>query len=331
MRDTLNRTLAAARTLGLAALVATLLSVWLFEPERAAGPESFYGMVIDPEIEIDKAMPRLAELRVHTVRLRMDVKDWGRPPANTGAKVYDGALEQARLLDTQGFQVVLQVASEGGAMPSYARARALFEWLLDRPGGTAVDVFEVLGPATVNASNADAFSLTLSLDEQAHRYVDGPLRAAADVFHKARRKVLGAAFTPWQQAASFNVRGANTTAVTAAYLRAGYLDHVDFAGLRPALGSPAAQVDWVRRTGSLFDRKQVWVSEWGLDRNTYPEPAGYARAVNQAVTGLRPLVAVACYLALTPGPDSYGVVQSGPGGYRPLEPAYSIYRGWPKT
>lgn len=324
--------LRSGRTAGIAAVIAALLSVWLFSPKHAAGPTAFYGMVVEPQVDVGKAVPRLGELGVHTVRLRMNVKDWGRPEANTGAAAYDGALVQAPKLKAQGFQTVLLIDSEGGAMPSYTRARALFEWLLRRSGAKSVDVFEILGPVTEHDSNADAFSLTLSLNDQAQRYVDGPLKAAVDVFHHARRKVLGAAFTPRQQLASFNVRGGTSTAVTAAYLRAGYLDRVDYAGLRPTLGSPAAQASWVLTTAKLFGKKKaVWVSEWGLDRSAYPDPAGYARAMDQARTRLRPLVGVVCYQGFTENEQSYGVVSLTVQGYRALQPAYDLYRGWRKT
>lgn len=328
--SSLGGTLLAARNLGAAALAMTLLSMWLLAPGKAAGPDAFYGMVVDPQIDIDKAVPRLSELGVRTVRLRMDIKDWGQPTANTGSAAYDGALGQAGRLARDGFQVVLQVNSEGGAMPSYARARGLFQWLVRRPGADSVDVFEVLGPVTVKATNADAFSTTLSLDQQARRYVDGPLRAAQEVFHSARKKVLGAAFTPWQQVASFDGHGTDTLAVTQAYLNAGYLKRVDYAGLKPTLGTPTAEVDWIRVVAKLFAPKPVWISEWQFDRTAYSDPAQYAQATGQAVNGLHSLVAVACYQAFTPGVDSYGVVQPGLAGYRPLQPAYDTYRQWPK-
>jgi hypothetical protein len=328
---TMGQALQAARNLGLAALAATLLSTWLMSGSHAAGRDAFYGMTVDPQVEVDKAIPRLSELGVHTVRLRMDVKDWGRPAANTGGANYDGALAQAGPLEKEGFQVILQVASEGGAMPSYGQAKGLFQWLLRRSGAASVDVVEVLGPVTVPASNADAFSTTLSLDQQAHRYVDGPLRAAVEVFHAGRKKVLGAAFTPWQQVANYDSHGTDTLAVTQAYLRAGYLRRVDYAGLKPTLNTPTAQVDWVRVVSKLFAPKKVWISEWQLDRGSYPDPSEYAAAMGQAVGPLHTLVAVACYVSFTPGPDSYGVTDPGLSGYRPRQPAYSTYRQWPKA
>ncbi len=319
-----------ARNLGIAALAATLLSTWLMSPDKAAGKDSFYGMVIEPQVEVDKAIPRLADLGVHTVRLQMDVKDWGQPATNTGAKAYDGALAQAGPLDNEGFQIILRINSEGGQMPSYARAKAVFQWLLTRPGAAAVDVYEIMGPVTEKASNADAYSTNLSLDQQARRYVNGPLRAAAEVFHRARKKVLGAAFTPMQQVASYDTRGTDTLAVTRAYLHAGYLDRVDYAGLQPTLATPTAQVDWIRVVGKLFAPKKIWVSQWELDRASYPDKADYAAALSRAVGPLHDLVAVVCYQSFTPGADSYGVVLPAFSGYRAVQPAFNTYRGWPK-
>lgn len=326
----LGKAVVVARNLGIAALAATLLSTWLMTPGQAAGKDPFYGMVIGPQIEIDKAIPRLADLGVHTVRLQMDITDWGRPAANTGAPAYDAALAQAGPLDREGFQIILRVNSEGGQLPSYARAKAVFQWLLKRPGAAAIDVYEIMGPVTEKATDADAFSPSLSLDQQAHRYIDGPLKAAAEVFHRARKKVLGAAFTPFQQVANYDTRGTDTLAVTRAYLHAGYLDKVDYAGLKPTLATPTAQVDWVRVVGGLFSPKKVWISEWELDRNSYPDPGDYARALTRAVSSLHDLVSVACYQAFTPGPDSYGVVLPAFSGYRPVQPAYDTYNGWPK-
>jgi len=326
----LTKTAKTARNLGLAALVAALLSSWLFPPSKAAGPDPYYGMVVDPTVDIGRAIPRLAELGVHTVRLRMDVKDWARPTANTGAAEQDGWVRQAEELDKQGFRVVLQVASVGGAVPSYARASGVFGWLLRRTGAGAVDVVEILGPVTEHDSNADAFSTTLSMDAQARHYVGGPLRAAWDVFHPAGKSVLGGAFTLWQQAKDFSGVGTYTLAVTRAYLRAGYLKYVDFAGLQPYVSSAASQVEWVRQAKVLFGETPVWISEWGLNRSDYPTLAEYSQAMTRAATALRPLVATACYATLTPSDTSDGVVRAGLTGYRPVQPAYDTYRSWPK-
>ena len=89
-------------------------------------------MVVGPQVDVDQAIPKLGALGVNTVRLRMSVKDWSNPAANTGADQYDGALQQAPKLADKGFRVVLQVDSEGGAMPSYARAKELLQ-LADGP------------------------------------------------------------------------------------------------------------------------------------------------------------------------------------------------------
>jgi hypothetical protein len=318
------------RNLGIAALAVTLLSVWLFHPGKAAGKNAFFGMVVEPGIETDKAIPKLGDLGVHTVRLRMDIKNWGNPGANTGGDPYDSALAQAGPLDKQGFQVVLQVNSEGGLMPTYDQAKRVFQWLQRRSGAKSVDVWEIMGPVTERASDADAFSPTLSLSDQAHRYVDGPLRAADDTFRRDGKKVLGAAFTPRQQVADFDTRSTDTVAVTRAYLDAGYLGRVDYANLKPVMQTATSQVDWVRVVAKMFGRKQVWISEWSLDKVSYPNESDYANAISQAESGLRKVVAVACYSAFTEDADSYGITSGGLSGYRAKQPAYDLYKKWPK-
>lgn len=324
------RTGRSAALLVVCSLLAALLTQWLSPDRRVAGGDGFYGMVVGPQVDVDRAIPKLGALGVNTVRLRMAVRDWGRPDANQGSDAYDGALAQAPRLDEQGFRVVLQLDSEGGAMPSYARARALFQWLLTRPGAGAVDVVEVLGPVTAQASNADAFSLTLTRAEQASRYVDGPLRAAWDVFHgDARKKVLGAAFTPWQQVADLRSTGGWTLAVTQAYVDAGYLDRVDYAGFHPDQPTAAGQRAWVERAAALLT-KPIWVSEWQLTRSAFPDDGSYVTAMGSVVTALHDRIGTACYSGFTEDEGVVPVTRGGLGGYRELDPAYRAYRSWPK-
>ncbi|HZB51178.1 MAG TPA: hypothetical protein VE547_18975, partial [Mycobacteriales bacterium] len=266
-----------------------------------------------------------------TVRLRMDVRDWGRPDANSGSAAYDGALQQAPLLDKQGFRVILQVNSEGGQMPSYARAKALFDWLLRRPGAKSVDVVEVLGPVTERAANADAFSTTLTREQQAQRYVDGPLKAADEVVHAARKKVLGGAFTPWQQAGDLTAAGAWGLGVTKAYVAAGYLDRVDYAGFHPDQPTAKAQRVWVDRARAVLGDTPIWVSEWQLTRQSFDSDGTYLDAMGDAAAQLHSRVGVACYAGFTPEDGAVPVTEGGLGGYREADPAFDAYRDWPKS
>ncbi|HEY6746287.1 MAG TPA: hypothetical protein VI357_11285 [Mycobacteriales bacterium] len=321
----------SAGMLALAAIVAAALTTFVGRADKPAGNDSFYGMVVGPQVDVDRAIPKLSALGVHTVRLRMSVKDWSRPAANTGSDAYDGALEQAPKLDEKGFRVVLQVDSEGGAMPSYARAKALFSWLMDRPGAKSVDVVEVLGPVTETASDADAFSTTLSRAEQARRYVDGPLKAAWEVVHRGKhKKVLGAAFTPYQQSADGRATGSGNLSVTQAYVKAGYLDRVDYAGFHPDQPTVAQQEAWVKKATEVLGRKPVWVSEWQLNRQAYPNDGAYLNAMSQTLTSLRGRLGTACYSGFTEQEGTVPVTQGGLGGYRENDPAFQTYRDWPK-
>jgi hypothetical protein len=317
--------------LALAAIVAAGITTLVARSDKPAGKDSFYGMVVGPQVDVDRAIPKLSALGVNTVRLRMSVKDWATPTANTGEAAYDGALEQAPKLDEKGFRVVLQVDSEGGAMPSYARAKALFTWLMNRDGAKSVDVVEVFGPVTETASNADAFSTTLSRAQQARRYVDGPLRAAWDVVHGDKhKKVLGGAFTPTQQVADGRAAGSGNLSVTQAYIRAGYLDRVDYAGFHPDQPTVAQQEAWVKKATDLFGRKPVWVSEWQLNRQAYANDGAYLNAMSQTLTDLRSRLGTACYSGFTDQEGVVPVTEGGLGGYREDDPAFQTYRDWPK-
>jgi hypothetical protein len=313
------------------AIIAAYLTGRLAPSGDAAGGDDFYGMVVGPQVDVDEAIPKLGTLGVNTVRLQMSVKDWSNPAANTGATQYDGALEQAPKLADKGFRVVLQVDSEGGAMPSYARARNLFSWLMERPGADSVDVVEVLGPVTVRASDADAMSTTLTRSMQARRYVDGPLKAAWEVVHgDHHKKVLGAAFTPYQQSADGRSTGSYNLSVTQAYVRAGYLDRVDYAGFHPDLTSPQQQEQWVARAKEVLAGKPLWVSEWQLNRSAYQSDGEYLDAMSKTVTNLRSQLGVACYLGFTDQEGSVPVTRGGLGGYQEDDPAFTTYKDWPK-
>jgi hypothetical protein len=321
----------SAGMLALAAIVAAGITTLVARSDKPAGKDSFYGMVVGPQVDVDRAIPKLSALGVNTVRLRMSVKDWAHPAANTGSADYDGALQQAPKLDEKGFRVVLQVDSEGGAMPSYERAKALFTWLMGRAGAKSVDVVEVFGPVTETASNADAFSTTLSKAQQARRYVDGPLRAAWDVVHRSKhKKVLGGAFTPTQQVADGRATGSGNLSVTAAYVQAGYLDRVDYAGFHPDQSTVALQEAWVKKATDLLGRKPVWISEWQLNRQAFANDGAYLDAMGQTLTDLRGKLGTACYSGFTDQEGVVPVTAGGLGGYREDEPAFRTYRDWPK-
>jgi len=323
-----GETLGVALRLAIIAAIAAAFTTFFAPSGRAAGSDQFFGMVVGPQVDAGKAIGKLGDLRVNTVRLRMDVKDWARPDVNTGSKVYDGALDQAGPLHDKGFRTVLQVNSEGGAMPSYARAKALFSWLLKRPGADKVDVFEIFGPLNEQVSNADAFSTTLSRADQARRYVRGPLKAAWDVFHPANRKVLGGPFSLVQQRADFSRASATTLDLAKIYVHEGYLKYADYAGLQPYASTAKGQVDWARRAVKVFGDTPIWISEWGLIRNAFPDSSAYTEAMNTAKTGLKSTIAVSCYAGFTETDGADGVVPPGFGGYRATQPAYDTYRGW---
>jgi hypothetical protein len=91
----LGKLLRPALLLLVLAILAALVTRYVVPSGDAAGDDSFYGMVVGPQVDVDRAIPKLGALGVNTVRLRMSVRDWSHPSANTGSDAYDGALEQA--------------------------------------------------------------------------------------------------------------------------------------------------------------------------------------------------------------------------------------------
>ena len=191
---------------------------------------------------------------------------------------------------------------------------------------------EVFGPVTVRASNADAISTTLTRAQQAHRYVDGPLKAAWEVVHGDHAQE--GARRPRSRRTSRRRTGARpartTCSVTQAYVQAGYLDRVDYAGFHPDLTTPAQQEQWVQRAKKVLAGKPLWVSEWQLNRSAYQSDGEYLDAMSKTVTNLRGQLGVACYLGFTDQEGSVPVTRGGLGGYQEDNPAFSTYQDWPK-
>ena len=190
------------------------------------------------------------------------------------------------------------------------------------------------GPAVADVHAALKESGTKEGDHLAgllDRYVDGPLKAAWEVVHGDHdKKVLGAAFTPYQQAADGRSAGSFNLGVTKAYVDAGYLDRVDYAGFHPDLTTPGQQEAWVSKARTLLAGKPLWVSEWQLNRSAYQSDGEYLDAMSRTVVSLRSRSGLACYLGFTDQEGSVPVTRSGFGGYQEDDPAFSTYRDWPK-
>jgi hypothetical protein len=255
------------------------------------------------------------------------------PVANTADEMYDALMVAGYIKDTElAPHWPALLTSLGERVVQRGNAWFALERKDDEPLEILASRLEVLGPVTEQTANADAFSTRLTRAQQAQRYVDGPLRAAWDVVHRdKRKKVLGGAFTPWQQAADRRNVGNWTLAVTQAYVRAGYLDRVDYAGFHPDLPTAAAQRDWVRRAAALFGDKPIWVSEWQLTRSAFPDDGAYVAAMGSSAQALRGELGTACYSGFTQEEGVVPVTEGGLGGYREEDPAFDAYRDWPKS
>jgi len=312
-------------------------------PSRTSGPQAddFYGVMFSYPENVTNADPRLQELGVRQARLWMNIKDWNTPENNTGGAKYDAqydaALRQALELHQRGYKVIFHMNSERGVVPSYDQARGVFAWLLAKPGlREAVDVWEIFNELNNKQYYNLAYSTTVSMREQADAYVQGPLRAAWDVFHVgAGEPVLGGSWTLFQQSADYSPTGAATLALTRAYVDAGYLEYVDYAGIHPYENTTEASKRFMAEALELFGSKPVMITEWGLKPARFggrriTNIAGYTAAMSEMRSFLHGRVCTAAYYRFTPGNGWPGLVGFGP-SYTPVQPAYDTYASWPRN
>ena len=119
--------------------------------------------------------------------------------------------------------------------------------------------------------------------------------------------------------------------MTRAYVAAGYLDRVDYAGFQPDQPNADGQRVWVDRARAVLGDKPLWVSEWQLNREAFGSDGEYLDGMSQAVSALRGRADVLCYAGFTPDDGPVPVTQGGLGGYREDDPAFDVYRGWAKS
>jgi hypothetical protein len=309
-----------------------LIFVFNYPALHAQGTDNFYGVMFSYGEDVSKAKPKLADLGIKWCRVWVNIKDWSTPSNNTGSAAYDNGYQQAIALKAAGYKVILEINSEKGKVPTYSQAKAVYNWMLQKPNlKTSVDVWEIFNELNLPEYYEYAFSTTLSYKDQALKYINGPLKAAWDVFHNNNgEKVLGGSWTLWQQKAEYSTSGSYNLNVTKAYLNNGYLNYCDYAGIHPYHETASGQKDFMTQALSLFGAKPVIVSEWGLKPANYTITT-YTQAMDANRSFMYSNVRTACYYRFTPGNGWFGLVSSLSSGYTPVEPAYTTYKNWPKA
>lgn len=292
--------------------------------EEPVDTAHFYGVMFSYDVNVSNAIPKLNDLGVKWCRLWVNISDWNTPSNNTGA-----GYQQAIDLHHAGFKVILELNSLNGTVPTYAQAKAVFEWMIAKPELKAsVDVWEIFNELNNTQYYNQAYSTTLSMSQQAQNYINGALKAGWDVFHVANNeKVLGGSWTLWQQKEEYSTIGSYNLKLTQAYLDNGYLNYCDYAGIHPYHGTAPGQVTFVTDFKNRIGGKPIIITEWGLKLTGYTVTT-YTDAMSNNIPFLRNNVLTACYYRFTPGNGYYGLV-SGTNYATQIEPAYTTYKNWP--
>jgi hypothetical protein len=292
----------------------------------SVGTDDFYGVMFSSNENVVNATPKLNDLGVRWCRVWVNISDWNTPSNNTGT-----GYQQAIDLHNAGFKVILHFNSLNGVVPTYTKAKAVFQWAIAKPNLKAsVDIWEIFNELNNTEYYNQAHSTTLTLTQQAKNYVFGALKAGWDVFHVANaEKVLGGSWTLWQQPSNYSTSSSYNLNLTQAYLDNSYLTYCDYAGIHPYHESATSQRNFLADFKSRIGTKPIIISEWGLKPSGYTATS-YTTAMDSNLSFMRSNVVTACYYRFTPGNGWFGLV-TGTGYSTNIEPAYTTYKNWPKN
>lgn len=292
-----------------AALIAMALG-GSFRPVRSVSSNDFYGMHVGFDAYPPKAIPVLNDLGVRWVRVWTNM-DWDN-------RTIPQSFNLARDLKDAGFKVIMVFHQR--RVPTDSEVRDYFDWVQTVPGlSETIDVWEIL----------NELNLSQYWEGTAEQYVNNVLKPAWDSLHRNGELVLGGSFTAYQNDGN---RRLGTT-VTENYIRAGYLDYVDYAGSHPYTRTVTELRQHLDRVKSLFGAKPIMITEWNFKAQANHDR--WAAMLNEVRDYVSQRAVTACYYRLLETEKEGGwpgVVSSNPdeASYRPVEPFYSLYKSWPK-
>jgi len=278
---------------------------------QAIGPDEFYGMHVGFDAYPPKAIPALNDLGVKWVRVWTNV-DWGK-------KAETDSFQMARDFKEAGFKVVM--VFQQSKVPTYEVVKDYFDWAQAAPGmKQSIDVWEILNELNVKKYWSGTYP---------GQYVNNVLKPAWDSLHPQGEKVLGGAFTAYQD-------GGNTklgTSFSQAYVEAGYLNYVDYVGSHPYTKTIPELKTHLQEVKEIYGDKPILVTEWNFKPQSDEET--WTAMLDEVRPYLQERVDAAFYYRLLASRDGLwpGVVssESNSDSYRPVEPFYSMYKGWTKS
>ncbi len=286
------------------------------------GTDDFYGVLVGNDTDVAKAIPALKELGVKWVRVWFDIADWSQPPASLAP------FQKAVDLKKAGFHTIVEFNALNGIAPSgYAQAKAYFDAVqaITDSTGTSIkeyiDIWEIL-----NELNLDKY-----WSGTPEQYVNDVLKAAWDSLKTpgSTELILGGNWTAWQLNPA---TGQHDTGVwtTEAYIQAGYLNYVDYAGFHPYTNNLEDMKLVMKAALALFGSKPVILSEWNFKQ--YADHDRWADDLEQARAWLYDRVAQAHMYRLlqSSGEGGWPGLLHNDAAYSPVEPFHSMYKHFPK-
>jgi hypothetical protein len=280
----------------------------LSNPVKAVSNDNFYGMHVGYDAYPPKSVPALKDLNVTWTRVWTNM-DWDD-------RTVPQSFELARDLKAAGFKVIMVFHQP--RVPTYQEARNYFDWAQTVPGmQETIDVWEIL----------NELNLPKYWEGTAEQYVNQVLKAAWDSLHPNGELILGGAFTAYQNRGNTRLG----TAVTEAYIQAGYLNYVDYAGSHPYTKTVKELRQHLDTVKSLFGSTPIILSEWNF--KTQADWNQWARMLDEVQPYIAERVSIACYYRLLRLPTEGGwpgIFASDPNldRYIPVEPFYSLYKSW---
>jgi hypothetical protein len=191
-------------------------------------------------------------------------------------------------------------------VPTYAEAKAFFDYIKTKPGAlSSVDLWEI-----GNEPNRPPF-----WKGTAAQYVSLVLKAAWDSLHPAGAKIVGAGPT-------WDVAYAKTL------VSAGYLNYCDYANFHPYGPSPEEVQKRAAGAKAAYGNKPLIFSEWNV-RGSEDNPTQWAINVDKARKLIAPIADFAFYF-----PFKVGSTMAGKGGlvnagtYDKHNPFYDMFKDW---
>ena len=207
---------------------------------------------------VGKATPIMKSLGVKTVRLWATVDDFND-------RSIPNAMKRASDYSRAGFDVLMEINTRNGRVPSASSVKGWFDWAVKQPGvASSIDHWEIGNE--VDSSHYWKGSLS--------QYVSNFLKPAYEALHAKGEEVVSAG-------PSWNPQDVQTM------INHGLLNYTDYVGYHPYANSVSLVKQRIREINDVVDgRKPIAATEWnvrGLENNK----TAWANAIKEVYPAIK--------------------------------------------